>query len=170
MKKYTLVLLSLLLLIVHTGLGLAEEQQKMSREEVDNLMRKAGEAYEAEEFAEAIDFYRQAAEQGNAWGRNNLAWILATFRQADLRDGKQALHYAFEAVKQEPNNPAFVRTLAAAYARNDNFEKAIAAQEKMLELTDEDTKLSDELKEQIRADHQEKLDLYRQHKAYVDPN
>ncbi len=169
MKNSILILLSLLIIVVHVGSGFAEEQQNMSRQEVDNLMRKAGKAYETEEFAEAIDFYRQAADWGNAWGQNNLAWILATFRQADLRDGKLALYYALEAVKQEPKNPAFVRTLAAAYARNDDFEKAIAAQEKMLRLIDNDTKLSDELREQIRTDHQEKLALYRQHEAYTDP-
>ena len=170
MKNSILIFFSLLTLIVHPGLSSAEKQQQLSRQEVDELMRKAGEAYQAEKFTEAIAFYRQAADWGNAWGRNNLAWILATFRKEELRDGEQALHYALEAVKQEPKNPAFVRTLAAAYARNGEFDDAIAAQEKMFELIDGDTKLSDELKEHIRADHQEKLELYRQGKAYVDPN
>ena len=167
MKNAVVISLSLLLSI-YAGLSIAE-QPKRSRQEINELMRKAGIAYEAGQFNRAIELYRQAADRGNAWGQNNLAWILATFRQAELRDGKLALHYALEAVKQESKNPAFIRTLAAAYARNGDFKKAIDAQQKMLELIDENTRLSDDLKEQIRADHQEKLAFYRQDKAYVDP-
>ncbi|PID56694.1 hypothetical protein CSB45_10730 [candidate division KSB3 bacterium] len=157
---------AVLLAVMGTAALQAEE---LTSKDVDVLMRKASEAYKAEQIAEAIEFYRQAADWGNAWGQNNLAWILATFRQEKFRNGSLALYYARKAADQEPKNPAFVRTLAAAYARIGDFDKAVALQKRMLELTEAVTTLSDELKETIRADHQGKLDLYQRGYAYIDP-
>ena len=146
----------------------AEEPPGKSQPDVNQLMAAAAESYAQGKYAEAIAHYRQAADSGNAWGQNNLAWIYATVKQPELRDGAKAVAYALKATAQEPQNAAFCRTLAAAHARAGQFEKAIAAQEKFLALLAADQTLAAELKQQLRADHQAKLALYRKQQAYVD--
>jgi len=142
--------------------------EKKTREEVDELMRQAAKYYEEEKYAEAINLYRQAADHGNAWGQNNLAWIYATFKDPKYRNAKLAVYYALKATTQEPRNSHFFRTLAAAYARNEQFEQAIAAQEKAIELLSEDKVFSEEVKQELRVDNEKKLEIYKNHQAYVD--
>ena len=138
------------------------------REQADECMKQAGQAYAAEQFAEAIALYRQAADLGNVWGQNNVAWIYATFKKAQFRDGALAVTYALKATMQEPENAAFVRTRAAAYARAGEFDKASAAQQKFIELLADDHVLTDAVKADLRDDHAAKLKLYQHHEAYVD--
>lgn len=146
----------------------AEEQTHYSRERIDELMAQAGDYYAEGNYQEAIAALTIAADHGNAWGQNNLAWILATVKVPKFLDGERAVHYAGKAVEQEPENPAFVRTLAAAYARNGQFDDAIQTQQKMLKLLEANTAYSDEFKEFLQQDHQEKLALYQKHQAYID--
>lgn len=152
-------------------LALTEEtppSADVARQQADEFMKQAGQAYAAEQFAEAIARYRQAADLGNAWGQNNVAWMYATFRDAQFRDGAFAVAYALKATTQEPANAAFVRTLAAAYARVGEFDKAIAAQQRFIELLTDDQILTDAVKAELRDDHAEKLKRYQSHEAYVD--
>jgi tetratricopeptide (TPR) repeat protein len=66
---------------------------------------------------------------------NNLAWILATFPESWIRNRKQALVLAERANQLSGgNNPAFLRTLAAAYAENGRFTEARVTAERGLEL------------------------------------
>lgn len=146
----------------------AAECQYETQAEVDDLMRQAAQLYTDEQYDEAIALYRQAADCGNAWGQNNVAWLYATFKDARLRDGKLAVYYARQATEQEPRNSHFFRTLAAAYARNGQFDKAVEAQRTALELLSDDTQFSEEVKAELRVDNERKLRLYQQHKAVVD--
>ncbi len=167
--KHTLIgMLVALLILQISNVGRAADQQEVTREQVDEWMKQSAELYAKGEFAESIKFGRMAADHGNAWGQNNVAWVLATCRDADARDGALAVQYALQAVEQEAENYAFVRTLAAAYARHGEFEKAIAAQERANELFQRDTQFTGDTREQLRKDNEEKLELYRKHEAYVD--
>jgi tetratricopeptide (TPR) repeat protein len=77
---------------------------------------------------EAIQHYRQALDMDpdNPGALNNLAWILATAGKPGLRDGERAMQLAAKAVELTDRRlPAFIRTLAAAYAEAGQFSDAI---------------------------------------------
>ena len=66
---------------------------------------------------------------------NNLAWVLATFPENWIRNRKQALLLAQRANQLSgDNNPAILRTLAAAYAENGRFTEARVTAERGLQL------------------------------------
>ena len=58
---------------------------------------------------------------------NDLAWVLATSPEASLRNGKEAVQLARQAVKLGGGKqPALLDTLAAAYAEAGQFPDAVA--------------------------------------------
>jgi tetratricopeptide (TPR) repeat protein len=66
---------------------------------------------------------------------NNLAWILATFPESWIRNRNQALALAKRANQLSgDNNPAVLRTLAAAYAENGRFTEARVSAERAVQL------------------------------------
>jgi tetratricopeptide (TPR) repeat protein len=66
---------------------------------------------------------------------NNLAWVLAAFPEASIRDGDKALRLADRANQLSGSkDPAVLRTLAAAYAENGRFAEATATAESGLQL------------------------------------
>ncbi|HTQ37556.1 MAG TPA: tetratricopeptide repeat protein, partial [Pirellulales bacterium] len=89
---------------------------------------------------------------------NELAWILATCPEDKFRDGKTAVEEAKKAAELTDNkDAAIIDTLAAAYAENGDFDKALELQKKAVDLeTDEKTKV----------DMKTRLDLFQQHKPY----
>lgn len=56
--------------------------------------------------------------------RDTLAWILATSSHKKLRNAKDALDLAALNVKDAPEHPVWLDTMAAAYAANGDFENA----------------------------------------------
>ena len=83
---------------------------------------------------------------------NNLAWVLATFPETWIRNKKQALVLAGRANQLSgDNNPAILRTLAAAYAENGRFTEAIVTAERGLQLANaqEDLALANILERDI---------------------
>jgi tetratricopeptide (TPR) repeat protein len=76
---------------------------------------------------EAIHHYREAlnVDSNNPVLLNNLAWILATAGQPELRNGEEAMQLATRAVElTEFRQPAVIGTLAAAYAQAGQFPQA----------------------------------------------
>ena len=76
---------------------------------------------------EAILRYRNAlaANSNNPAILNNLAWILATTAKPELRNGGEAVELAARAVRlTDYREPAFLGTLAAAYAEIGHFSDA----------------------------------------------
>jgi tetratricopeptide (TPR) repeat protein len=66
---------------------------------------------------------------------NNLAWLLATASDSSLRNGAKAVALAQHAAGLAGrDNPAILRTLAAAYAETGNYGEAIATARRALEL------------------------------------
>jgi len=87
--------------------------------------------------SEAIAHWQNAlaAQSDSVDSLNNLAWILATFPDSWIRNAKQALALAKRANQLSgDNNPAILRTLAAAYAENGRFSEARATAERGLQL------------------------------------
>ena len=66
-----------------------------------------------------------------AWAANNLAWILATSPDPELRDPEQAVALAEQVVAGEPDpDPNHLDTLAAAYAAAGRGDEAVATAER----------------------------------------
>ncbi len=85
---------------------------------------------------EAIVEYKSALELEPDWDpvMNNLAWLLATQRGAELRNGPEAVRYAERAnALTSGTNLWYLHTLAAAQAENGNYKSAVAAAEKALQ-------------------------------------
>jgi len=71
----------------------------------------------------------------NAAAQNDLAWLLATSRNPDLRNGRRALELALRADKASSGgDPYLLDTLAAAYAETGDYRKALATARKALTL------------------------------------
>jgi 4-amino-4-deoxy-L-arabinose transferase-like glycosyltransferase len=79
-------------------------------------------------FEETIQHYRKAldVDSNNPIALNNLAWILATARPPELRNGEEAVQLATRAVGlTDYRQPVFIGTLAAAYAETGQFPEAV---------------------------------------------
>lgn len=89
--------------------------------------------YDSRQYELAVRFYRAAlADQKSADAACYLAWVLSTVPQDSLRNGKEALALAQEAVKIDPNSPIYLNALAAALAENNQFPEAVAAGDRAL--------------------------------------
>ncbi len=77
------------------------------------------------DFVEAVKWYSLAAEQGDVVAANRLAWLLATCPIKEVCNGEVALEYAGLAVKAE-RSATNLDSLAAAYARVGEFDRALA--------------------------------------------
>jgi tetratricopeptide (TPR) repeat protein len=65
----------------------------------------------------------------------DLAWVHATFPDDAIRDGKKAVRLAEHALQLSgETDPRIYRLLAAAYAENDQFDKAIETAQRGSEL------------------------------------
>jgi protein O-mannosyl-transferase len=98
-------------------------------------------------------------DDGNAL--NNLAWVLATYPEDTIRNGRRAVELAAKAITLPGGNVAIVvRTLAAAYAEAGDFSKAIETGERALDLAtaQNNTSLPSTLRHEI--------ELYQAHTPY----
>ena len=87
-----------------------------------------------------------------------LAYLYATCPNEQFRDGQKAIELAETACKlTDYKRGSYLSALAAAYAENGDFDKAVEYQEKALELIDDDT---------IRAEYEKRLDTYRAKKPW----
>ncbi len=109
----------------------------------------------------AIQDYDQAIrlKPGSAQGYNELAWLLATAKVAQYRDGRRAVELARKAVslKDTANHRD---TMAAAYAEAGRFDDAARELEHAISLL-----RSTGIKNKIE-DFQSRLDLYRSGRPY----
>ena len=111
------------------------------------------------------DFTKAVAlEPENPSHCNALAWMLATCPDARFRDGKTAIALAGRAVKKsnsKSERAVYIDTLAAAYAENRNFQKAVRAQKTALSLMNKTNAVPKHIKEGM-----ERLDYYEHMKAW----
>ena len=87
----------------------------------------------AGKLAEALQEYREAVRlhPNDPVALNNLAWSLAANPRPELRNGREAVELAGKAVELTgQQQPVFMGTLAAAYAEDGQFAKAVETAEK----------------------------------------
>ncbi len=86
---------------------------------------------------EAVGHYEAAiaALPGNPYLLNNLAWVLATCPDDTVRNGVRAVELAKQAdALVDGKSPAFLGTLAAAYAELGKYSEAVRTAQRALEL------------------------------------
>lgn len=114
------------------------------------------------EYARALADYEKPAQfdPENPEAHNALAWLLATCREDQVRDGQRAVAEALKACELANwKKPNAVDTLAAAYAETGDFENAVKYAERALDIAPEDQ----------QPGCRERLELYRQKKPYRQP-
>jgi tetratricopeptide (TPR) repeat protein len=107
---------------------------------------------------EAIVHYEKSLEPGpgSVVALNNLALIFATCPDSQFRNGLRAIQLAKQAdALRGGKDPSVVRTLAAAYAENGQFQEAVATAERALKLGKAQGNLP--LADDVRID----IDLYK---------
>jgi len=105
---------------------------------------------------------------------NSLAWILATAHDAAFRNGQEAVRLALIACELSNwKNPGYFDTLAAAYARAGDFDKAIQWQAKAVEGMKPPGNDPQKTLEPLKAyehdetlQHRRRLELYRMQKPW----
>ena len=122
------------------------------------------------DFGEAIKWLEKTREPN---AQRGLAWIFATCPEEKYRDGRKAVAFAEaflnnHSSKENTNSEqaAIIGTLAAAYARNGQFDKAVATQRKAIDLLRGESPGS-ESREKDLGKYRQRLDLYRNRQAYV---
>lgn len=97
----------------------------------------------------AIADYERALrfDANNSGVLNNLAWLMATAPEDELRDGDKALHLATQACEITHYRQAHIlSTLASAYAELGDFAKALEWSKKSIEVAE------DSMKDQLRKE------------------
>jgi tetratricopeptide (TPR) repeat protein len=91
---------------------------------------------------EAIGQFQRALEIApqSLVALNNLAWLFATSSNPSIRNGPKALLLAERAIKLTGEDPFYLHKLAAAYAANGNFSKAVETAERALRSAQRDGK------------------------------
>jgi tetratricopeptide (TPR) repeat protein len=118
------------------------------------------------ETVDAIAHYEKAIEaQPDLFeALTNLAWIFASSSDANIRNGPKAVELAEEAYRVTGNtSPVVLRTLAAAYATNKRFDKALETSRRALQSAQEQR--NSELAETIRRE----MSLYKVGLPYRAP-
>lgn len=105
----------------------------------------------AESPAEAVKWYRRAADQGDPDALNNLAFLLATSKDANVRDPKEGVAMAQKAVAINGENSAYLDTLATAYYEANNPDKAAEAERRAIELNPNNLSYKEALKKYLGA-------------------
>ena len=113
--------------------------------------------------AEAISHYREVLrlDPNSFEALNNLAWILATSPDDQIRNGAEAVQLAERAcVLTGDKSPTLIGTLAAAYAEAGRFKEAVQAGEKAYQLALASTNAA------LAETNQKLIELYRANHAY----
>jgi tetratricopeptide (TPR) repeat protein len=93
---------------------------------------------------------------------NSLAWLMATFPEKEYRDSSKAVLYAKKACEiTEFKIPEYIDTLAAAYAEASQFDEAVKAAERAIEIS-----ISEKKPLVLSEDIKNRLNLYKDKLPY----
>ncbi len=112
----------------------------------------------------AIGYFQRAVDGGSVTARNDLAWLLATADQPELRDGRRAVAL-IRPIALVSGRWQYLDTLAAAWAAAGNFDAAVAAAGRAIEAARHDAGGAT----WGRAGLERRLALYRAGRAYIQP-
>jgi len=117
------------------------------------------------EHAKAVEDYNEALKKKpeDSHMLNNLAWVLATSPDDDVRDAKRSIEVgtkASEVTKYEA--PHILSTLAAGYAEAGDWETAIKWSSKAVELGEKADKTMEDVSDQLKKE----LESYKQKKPW----
>jgi WD40 repeat protein len=113
------------------------------------------------DWQEAFEVKRRVLGDEDPNMLNGIAWLLATFPMADLRNGTKAIEYATKACELTKwKNANIIDTLAAAYAEAGDFDSAIKWQKEAINL------LTEKEPPGWQAGFEERLKLYQSGKPY----
>lgn len=95
-----------------------------------SAMAGAGHCYEngtgtAIDYAKAIEWYEKAVAENSLKACEGLARIYASCPDPEFHDGEKSVKFATPVVRKKPRDAEALALLAAAYARNCEFKKAI---------------------------------------------
>jgi arylsulfatase A-like enzyme/Flp pilus assembly protein TadD len=164
---------------LHSGLGQLLAEQGRLAEAIIHLRKSvdmgAGDymvrynlgflLYGKGDIASAIEQWEQALKlrPNDVRTLNNLAWVLATCVDEELRDGSRAVKLAEKMCELAGfDDPAHLDTLAACYASAGDFIKAVETAEKAVDLAKKLGEL--EMTEDING----RIELYRSRRAYLE--
>ena len=113
-------------------------------------------------YDKAIEDYKKVVElnPNDASIYNSIAWIYATASNKNFRNGEKAVKYA-EKARSIKEVGWILDTLAAAYAQNGEFSKAVETEKKAIELAKETDSSQDRIDTYTKC-----LKLYKQNKLY----
>lgn len=90
--------------------------------------------------AQAVRWYRLAAEAGDLGSLQAAAWLLATSNDPKVRDGAAAVRFATRAAQAtEYQDSRILGTLAAAYAEAGEFQRAVETETKAIAASERDS-------------------------------
>lgn len=136
---------------------------------VEQLAREGEKEQERGNYGEAEKIFIKAAENGTAAAYNILAWFYATCKSPKYRNGEKAVEYAIKATQEfedETYVDTFVDTLAAAYARNKQFDRAVSAQKRAITLLNESNCYTENKKKKMLSEYNAHLNLYKDRRPY----
>jgi hypothetical protein len=115
---------------VYTNISFSVEDESVYpvKPRVAGEMQLADRSQMDGDIQDAIQHYRKALDMdsNDPVVLNNLAWILTTASEPELRDGKEAVRLATRAVElTDSRRPLFIGTLAAACAQAGQFPEAV---------------------------------------------
>lgn len=119
----------------------------------------------AKNTSKALEYFRLAHAQGLTHAANELAWLLSTSPNSELRDGEEAVKIMEAAITQQTKTEQWVDTLAAAYAEMGDFDKAIHHQTEAISLAEEK-----QLDVATQKEFQERLESYNARQPWRDNN
>jgi Flp pilus assembly protein TadD len=133
---------------------------------ITTRLRYASLLHQSGDLSGAISQYRQvlSLQPDSVEALNNLAWILATASDDNVRNGAEAVQLAERASRLPPVKGMCVPgTLAAAYAEAGRFPEAIATAEQAVESETAAGEM------QFAAMNQQLLTLYRAGRPFHQP-
>ena len=113
--------------------------------------------------AGAVAEFEQTLRLRPQWAsaENDLAWVLATHADSEIRDGARAIALAADANRRlEDKHPGYLDTLAAAYAETGRYAEAVETASRALEIA------QDSRNQSLIDKLEKRLELYRSQRPY----